>query len=78
LSGGDNDDYNVGTMAGVTSFLGDQQGRHRDNNTDGGSGDNVDNILIKEGGSYINDLDNKLSVLSCLNDDECNMVEDDE
>ncbi len=64
-------------MAGVVSFLGNQQCSHRDNNTDWGSNNNADGVVLEVGGSYADDLDNELPLLllSCVNDDECYVVE---
>jgi hypothetical protein len=74
----DNNNDNVGMMAGVGSFLGNQLRSHRDNNADKGSKDNADNVDMEEEGSYDNNLGNELSSLSCLNYDGCDMVEVDE
>jgi hypothetical protein len=75
LSGGDNGDNNKGMMADMASFLVDQLRSYRDDIADGGSNDNADNAIMKEGRSYVDNLDNELLSLLSKNDNECNMVE---
>jgi hypothetical protein len=67
LSRGENNNNNVGKLVGMASYLGNQLCSHQEDDADGGSENNVDNVMVEEGGSYINNLDDKLLSLLCLN-----------
>ncbi len=57
-SGGENNNDNMGRIVGVTSFLGNQLCSHWDSDMVRGSNNDTDAVVIEEGGSYIDDLDN--------------------